>query len=397
MSDSQVFNFSILSKELSKELSICNLVSPKKSEIDLFTSTRVQFSVDGLSLTATNGSLYYSVKLKLGNSQLIPNDYLFLVKTDAFANILGLISDEMVEIDVNLDKLTMLIKGTKAKHQLRLSKENAGDFKIPELSNSVSVRMRLKTEEMLEANKACLISVGQAKSMYQPEFWNICYTALPKINKLNIVSTDRYRITKNTIDADYLFSSDAVLDSEKVNFLVPPKSLQLLSACAASQDKVEIVMEDNYIFIEIDGKTIISRYGDGKYADYDKIIPVSFGCSFIGKTADFQTAIKQVFWCVRTDLNRSINMAISPDGAGGIVKFTSKNSDGELAEYSVSIEDYQGDQEPWNQSFNGDYLLDYVSIINTVDFVWESNPGKPSVISPKDQKEKQFYLVTGLR
>lgn len=387
-------SFSILTKDLSSQLSICNQVSPKKSEVDLFTQTRVEVSADGLQLAATNGSLYYIAKLKLQNSELLPQKYLFLVKTEAINNIVSLINDEFVTFLIDLEKLTLVIKGEKTKHQLRISKDTVENYKLPSINNEqVNIRLRLKTDEMTEANKACNISVG-GKSMYQPEFWNICYTVKPKNGKVNIVSTDRHRITKNTLEADIMFASDD-MDVDFINYLIPPKTLQLVSSSVSNQENVEIVFETNLIYILIDKNTIISRYGEGKYADYEKIIPATFACSFEASTDQFISSLKQVFWCVRNDLNKSINIDVNPPEK--VITLTSKNSDGEKAEAQVSIENYQGVEEVWNQSFNGDYITDYINIIKTEKFLWEANPGKLSVLSPEGEKEKQFYLVTGLR
>jgi len=53
--------------------------------------------------------------------------------------------------------------------------------------------------------------------------------------------------------------------------------------------------------------------------------------------------------------------------------------------------------EDWSQSFNADFLLEYLSSVETENVLWESNPGKPAVLSPEGKKETEFYLVSGLR
>jgi DNA polymerase III sliding clamp (beta) subunit (PCNA family) len=394
MSENKV-SFSILTKDLAGQLGICNQVSAKKSEVELFTLTRVEVSADGLQLASTNGNLFYISKLKLQNSDLLPSKYIFLVKTEAFSNIISIMNDDMIEIEADLEKLTLKIKGEKAKHQLRITKDNVSDYKLPQINQEqVEVRMRVKSESLIEANKACFISVG-GKNMYQPEFWNICYTIRPKQSILNIVSTDRHRITKNTLEANFLYISDKLNETEYTNYLIPPKTLQLLSASISSQESIELVLEENMVFIMIDNNLLVSRYGSGKYAEYDKIIPINFACTFEAKTTEFLSALKQIFWVVRSDLNKTINMQYNP--TENYLLLSSKNSDGEKAECNVNLENYQGLSEEWSQGFNGEYLSEYINLIKTEKLLWEVNPSKPAIISPFQEKEKQFYLVTGLK
>jgi hypothetical protein len=61
------------------------------------------------------------------------------------------------------------------------------------------------------------------------------------------------------------------------------------------------------------------------------------------------------------------------------------------------MENYEGVSEDWTQSFNSDYLIDYIGTIQTDIVLWEANPGKPSVLSPEGQRATKFCLISGLR
>jgi DNA polymerase III sliding clamp (beta) subunit (PCNA family) len=392
MSETKSISFSVYKKELATQISICNQISPKKSEVDLFTFTKVEIKDGYIHFSVLSGNLYYTSKLKLAGAG---EELSFLIKTEAFANIVSLMSDEEITFEADLNKLTLVVKGSKSKHQLRISKDSIDDFNIPRTDkDKVKVRFNIESNQLIDANKAAFISVGLPRNIYQPEFLNICYTVLPEAKKLYIVSTDRFRITKNILEVNYLFVAEDISKEPATNYLLPPKTLQILVANAQGESQ-EIVFEEEFAFFQFENATIISRYGEGKYADYEKIIPTSFGCSFNAKTEEFLIGLKQVLWCVRSDLNRSISVSLNPNEKKLLL--SSKSADGEQAEYEIVLEEYEGDQENWSQSFNAEYLIDYMTILKNETFVWESNPGKPAIISPKDKKEKQFYLVSGLK
>ena len=393
----QKISFNINTKELNNIVSLCNQLSPKRSEIELFTFTKIEIANSSVKFSATNGTVFYSNSLKIAGE--IESSISFLIKTEALHNIINLMNDENVDISVDLDRLTLIISGgSKSKNQLRITQEGLSDYILPSSNpDRIKTRLLAKANDILEANKSAFISVGTIKNLFQTEFHNICYTVIPESNTLLIVSTDRFRITKNTVEVEYLYIDDNLKATPTTNFLISPTSLKLLAGSVdTKQENLEIVLEDETVYFVFGTSAIISsRYGAGVYADYERIIPQSFACSMDLNTAEFSTALRQVLWCVRNDISKSVNLAINTTEKS--ITFSTKNSDGDLAEYQVIIDQYEGTEENWNQSFNAEFLLDYLGLIKTETFKWESNPGKPAVLSPKDLKAKQFYLCSSLK
>ena len=392
----KLLSFEIITKELAGLVSLCNNISPKKSEIDLFTHTKVEFLQNQIKLSSTNGSIFYAGSLKISSLEANPENN-FLIKTDVLANVLNLIKDETITINLNLEKLTLQIVGAKSKNQLRISVDSIGDFVLPALNKEkINCRLQSKASDILESNKAAFIAVGLPKNVYQPEFLNLCYTVLPNTNNLIIVSTDRFRISRNQIETEYLYISPENSQKEKINYLIPPKTLHFLaSAIDEKKEILEIIFEENYIYFELNNSLLIARYGDGVYPDYERIIPKTFECNIEINTADFINGIKQVLWCLRTDVYKSVSLNFNPTEK--TLTFNSRNSEGDTGEYGIGLINYEGSIENWSQAYNAQYLLDYINLLKTETFNWECNIGKPSVLSPKDLKQKQIYLCSGLK
>jgi DNA polymerase III sliding clamp (beta) subunit (PCNA family) len=394
MSDNQVFNITIASKELAKTLNICNQVSPRKSDVDLFTYTKISLDNKGIHFASSNGNTFYISTLKLENTlEERENEISFLVKTDQFYTLVSIMNDQNIDLIIDLTKLTMVIKGEKSKHQLRITKENENTFYIPTPNDSnQQFTVSVLASEVLEANRVANLAVGQ--KIFDTTYLQICYIIKPLQKQINVMATDRFRIAKSIIDCDFTFINEALAE-QNINYLIMPKTLQLLSSAVEKAEKINFTFENEALYCKLDNATLITKYGEGKFADLDKIIPQSFTCVFTANTQEFLKGLKQVSWCVKSDINHIINLALTP--VDKIITLTSKNSDGEEAQYIVELDNYEGPDEPWNQSFNADFLIDYINFIKTDTFLYESNPGRPVVLSQKDMKDKQFYMVSGLK
>ena len=270
------------------------------------------------------------------------------------------------------------------------------NFIIPEQNEKNQLAgFSLTADELNETNKTCFISVGSPKNMYDTPYLNICYTLRPSLSQLIIVSTDRFRITRNQLNKDFIKLNDEVKNTEFTNFLIPPNSLKLV-ASALAEKEVKISLESEFCFFQIDDNhVIISRYGDGKFSDYEKIIPQSFSCSFVINTEEFLSSLRQVYWCIANDVKKSVQLQLDP--SQNSLTLLAININGEESNSEIKLESYQGNNESWTQFFSADYLKDYLSTVKTPSFLWESNPNKPVILSPKDQKSSQFYLVGVLR
>ncbi len=384
-------------KELSRILGICNLISPKKSEVDLFTYTKFEIKEDVVEISAINASIFYRTKIKPKTLDLGENpELVFLIKTDLVTNAISLIHDELVGLELSIEKHTLSVQGAKAKHNLRINTQLIKDFNLPEASSEeLETVVRLDPNDLTEANKITSTSVGNPKVIYEPQFLNICYTLAPQTKEVIMVSTDKYRLAKLKLVGNYDESKPDVEFPK--NYLLHPNNLNLLASCMTDEDEV-VTMKfgQNYLWVDLENATLTMRYGSGNFPEYEKIIPQSFGCSFQVHTQELLDSLKQVYFAARTNtINKTVTIKISPSKQE--IVFESKTEDGNSSQATLTLENYEGVEEDWDQSFNADYLIDYISTLKTERVLWEANPGKPSVLSPENMKEKQVCLISGLR
>jgi DNA polymerase-3 subunit beta len=380
--------------DLQRVLGVCNQISPKRSDVEIFTYTRIDIQAQEATFSTLNANAFYQAKL---NSQNLDNaqSYSLLVKTDVLTNTVNLIQDDVVSFDIQEGKNTLLIQGSKAKHTLRFNTELVDNFKIPEKkTETVQAQAVVPTSDFAHALKNAFISVGQ-KNVYDARFLNVCLTVDASNGNFFVVSTDRYRISKTKVLANLSNLNDTVKE-EKTNFLTLPKGLQFLLAAVNDQQELTLEFLEDYIWIQFGAESLTLRYGEGSYPEYDKIIPQTFTCEMSFNTSELLAAFKQVYFFAKANtVNKSVELTVKPADKKLILK--SHTDDGFASESEVNINNYQGNQDDWSQSFNSDYLMDYISQVSTENILWEANPGKPSVLSPEGKKAEEFYLASGLR
>jgi DNA polymerase III sliding clamp (beta) subunit (PCNA family) len=381
-------------KDLAKVLSNANLISPKKSEIDLFTFTKIEIGKEFATFTAINSIIYFNLNLAFGKSE-IKEGLVFMVKTDLIAAAVSLVADEMVGFEIDLEKKSLLVQGSTSKHTLRIETNGVDDFNVPEnKKEDIIGKIKVSTDELLEANKVAFTAVGNPKVVYQPEFLSVCYTLNKSKSQLIVVSTDRYRLAQTNLKATFV---DFVGDEETpINFLLNPRNLQLVANCVVAEKELEFSFGKDYLTAKVGDANLTMRYGDGKFPDYQKIIPNTFACTFVVDTKETLLALRQVYFSARTNaINKNVNFTVIPKDK--IISLISKTEDGNSSESTIKMENYEGVAEDWVQSFNADYLIDYISTVTTDKIYWEANPGKPSVLSPEGMREDKQCLISGLR
>ena len=383
-------NFTLPRKQLQKIINLCNQISVKRSEVEIFTFTKIILLPQSVELSVASGIIYYRAELPAENIETT-EETSFLVKTETLASIVALMTDEKLHFELDTKKGNLVIKGSRSKHNLRINTD-IEQFNLPQMEEeNMQVRMTVKAADLILANRFGLISVGLPKNIYQPEFLNVCYSFVDDI--VFAVSTDRFRIIKHKIPTENI-ELNAEVEQPK-NFLFLPKNLQILNS-AIEEGDVKVTLESGLAFFEFDSQTLICRYGDGKYPDYNKIIPQSFACNFVLNVKDTLDALRQVYFFAKANIiNKNINIEVKPEISQ--IKFGATTDDGNSSESILTFQNYEGQSESWTQAFNADYLLEYISSLSCESFLWESNPNKPSVLSPLDNKENQLYLVSGLK
>jgi len=381
--------------ELQKFLAIASQISPKKNELEIITYTKIDILNDSIKLECSNISYAANCQISQEGTGSAENTS-FLIKTDLLFDCISSFSGDLVDFNIDLNTHTLTVKVSNGKAKLRINTDFLKDWRQLKHSDESQIKSEIKLlgSDLNKAIKLALISVGQPKVVLQPEFLNICFTVNPESNKLSVVSSDRFRLSLNNIPLDYLEDSKTPKLSANTNFILPSKVLALVSRVLPDDTNLQITLNADDAWFKFDKTEIYAQYIDGKYPDYEKIVPQSFSCSLQVDKEELLKAIKQVFFLSRNQFNKDITFQVNPVEKKILV--TSKSDILGESENQINILEMEGDQSEWQQSFNATYFLDYLALTDNKVLIWDANPGKPSVLYGKDDKSKGLYLVCGL-
>jgi len=166
--------------------------------------------------------------------------------------------------------------------------------------------------------------------------------------QLRLAATDGYRLAVRQL---VLHDNSP----QALNVIIPKRTLVELERLI-KQDEREMVgmsVTDSHVLFESDGKVLTSRLIEGKYPDYNKILPKSFGRKVWFETKPLLSAVERVA-IMASEQTHVINFDIQ---ASELI-ITAGAEQGKARE-SIEV---KTEGEPLNISFNANYLMDVLKI-----------------------------------
>jgi DNA polymerase-3 subunit beta len=168
--------------------------------------------------------------------------------------------------------------------------------------------------------------------------------------QLSLVATDGHRLA---------FTS-AILEVEvpKQEVILPRKTvLELLRLLSEKDGDIEMQFASNQARFKFDGKEFVTKLVEGKFPDYNRVIPKSHKNTItLGRTALLTTLQRTAI--LTTDKFKGVRINLEP----GLLRVASSNAEQEEAVDEIEI-DYAGDNI--EIGFNVTYLIDV--LVNMTD------------------------------
>ena len=202
---------------------------------------------------------------------------------------------------------------------------------------------------------------------------------------LKMVATDSFRLAEKKTKLSQKVEKD-------VECIVPVRTLLELGRILDSKsdkDMVGVQIAKNQVLFTINGVELISRLIEGKFPDYEKIIPKATRTKFETSVDGLQQATKRVSLFAKEN-NNSIKLAATNDGRLQIA--TDETSVGEEhAEVAIKME---GDNN--KIAINSQYLLDVLSHLKENVKIEMDEKLTPVVVRP-GKKQDYLYIIMPLK
>lgn len=211
---------------------------------------------------------------------------------------------------------------------------------------------------------------------------------------MHVAATDSFRLAEAIIagDGDGVVSLKGFLETEGGVILPVDTLLELGRVLQSGVGEVSMALEENQVFFEVGGVRIVSRIIQGRYPDYQQILPKEF---------QFTVPIAKI------DLVRALKMATSFAQYGssevtfrfsaekGVLDIVTSSTG--IGEQRTTIHLSQGLQEDREMVFQPRHVLEGVNALQGETITFHLNGKDMPVLLTGENPKEQLYLVMPIR
>lgn len=335
--------------------------------------------LNNILLKAEGKKLYFAAtNLEVSIQYFIPADIrsegAITVPAKLITSYVALLKDEKIEVSLNEGNTLSLSSPTS---QTKIKGISAEEFPtIPKVAKENVIKVATS-----DLDSAILQTVFAASAnTSRPVLSGVLFGVMK--DSLHVVATDSYRLAERKIAIQEKSATP-------VQAVVPSRTVaELGKLLSKSQEKeVEINLSKNQIMFTVGNIELMSRLIEGKYPDYEKIIPKSCKTKVEVSTEELSLVIKRVLLFAREN-NNNVKVSITNDGKLLIATEETKVGE-EKAEVSVKV-----DGENNKIALNAQYLLDVLNFVQADKVMLEVDDKlAPAVIRPVDKKEYVYIIM----
>ena len=206
-------------------------------------------------------------------------------------------------------------------------------------------------------------------------------------SQLTMVAADGFRLSLRRAQL-----SDEV--PEPLDVIIPARALRELARVSAEEkEPVEIIVtpDRNQILFRLSNIEIVSQLIEGKFPDYNQIIPSSYGTRVVLNTHELMRAVR-ISVLFSRDVANIVRLEIIPgtELSPGKLRVESTAEIGQnVGELDATVEG-----EQMEIAFNGRYMIDMLNVMGTEQVTLEAtNPSRPGILKPVGDENLVYVIM----
>ncbi|PIR55074.1 DNA polymerase III subunit beta [Candidatus Peregrinibacteria bacterium CG10_big_fil_rev_8_21_14_0_10_36_19] len=360
-------------KDLDNALNIVNKAISPNNTLPVLNNILIKAEGKRLYFSSTNLEIAISCSIEAD----VRNEGSITVPAKLITNYISLVTDEKVEISV-VEGGNLSINSSTSHTKVKCI--SADEFPlIPKIEKDQE--FIVKTEDLHKAIDETVFAASVNTS--RPVLSGVFITSKP--DGLKLVATDSYRLAERGL-------SLVKASSTEVSCIVPARTMIEVSKIITKLNEKEVMVNisKNQILFSAGDVEVISRLIDGKFPDYEKIIPKEHKTKFEVSVEDLSLVLKRVSLFAREN-NNSVKLDVSSDGKLEVSSDETKVGE-EKAEVLIKI-----DGENNKISLNSQYLLDVLNYVDDEKITFSINDKvSPALIKPL-KREDYSYIIMPLK
>lgn len=366
--------FSVSREVLLKPLLLVSGVVEKKQTLPVLANVLMVLNNNVLSLTGTDLEIEIVCRVEL---QELAEEGEITVPAKKFLDICRSLPDGAnISFVLNGDKATV----KSGRSRFTLSTLPANDFPSVEPSDN-ELSFVCEQSEIRRVIDRTGFAMAQQDVRYYLNgmLWEL------KSESLRAVSTDGHRLAMCTRPINIDLGDETVKQA-----ILPRKGVMELGRLLSEPDsKVEVTLGNNHLRAATNAFTFTSKLVDGKFPDYNRVIPRGGDKIIHGNREELKQAFARAS-ILSNEKYRGVRFVLTD----GLITITANNPEQEEAEEQIAI-DYVG--EALEVGFNVSYLQDVSNVIDTEFMQFTLGDNNSSALIEEPENSDSVYVIMPMR
>lgn len=363
--------FTVSSSDIFNVTTIAGKIISSKNNEAILSNFLFEVKNDELTITSTDNETTLRSKVTLADAEGEISVAIPTTITDSLKEF----TDQPLDFDINTENMSISIKTETGEY--KCIGQNGNIYPQTPAMKEDSFKCKVKAGILLSGINKTGFATSTEDS--RPALTGILCTF--DENGLTFAATDAH-ILARVIKSDNKFTDNC-------QFILPKKSASILKSILNNDDEdVEIVADDTNITFILANHTIICRKIEGKFPNYEKIIPQDNPFELIVDRISLLNSIKRVYSFTGKDNAGLVKLQIIPNKIKIFSQDLFYNTSGND---SINCQ-YDGDEI--KIGFGAPTLIKILSSMSTKEIrIKLKNPQSSGIILPLENEENEDLLI----
>jgi DNA polymerase-3 subunit beta len=363
--------FNVSSTSLSNRLQTISRVQSSKNALPILDCILFEL-VDGvLKMTASDSETTMVTTVEVTDAD---GEGKFAIGAKQLISSVKEISEQPITFQV--DQNTFAIEITYQNGKYNLIGQNGYEFPVSSSVNDSSRNLSIDAQVMFNGINRSLFAA--ADDELRPQMNGVYFDMTQE--SITFVASDGHKLVRNRVFSAHVDEPSA--------FILPKKPALLLKAVLPKAEGDAVVrFDDRNAEIQLTDYTISCRLIEGRYPNYNSVIPTDNPFRVTADRMAFISALRRVS-VFASQSSALIKVHVDQ----GTLTVSARDLDFSTSAEEHIMCDYDG--TPMSIGFNGPFLIDVLNSINSNDIILElADPSRAGVIMPAEQEESEDLIM----
>ena len=360
-----------------KSLSFVQNIVESKATIPILANVLLEAKQGRLNISATDMDITIFDKIKINNIEVEGSTS---VPAHTLYNVIKELPDDN-PIDLSYDQNSKKLHLTSSKSKFVFSCLSTDEFPISS-TETFKISFNLEADILKEIIDKTYFASSNEETRYYLNGLYIHTTSLNNKNYLRVVATDGHRL------AQYQINSPSSIAKNNFGVIVPKKLIfELRKLIDDVKENVKIDLSERKIRFSFNETIIVSKLIDGKFPDYEKVIPKNASNTFSINRKKFLESINRIS-TISSEKSKAIKLNLNKNK----ITISANNvEEGGSGAEEINIK-YNGPS--LDIGFNSGYLKEIINQFTLEEItILFSDATAPTIIKDSSKSESLYVLM----